>query len=183
MEENNTGDKKNIFSGDSGFSQEEKPKVGEKSFKAGFSNLGEGIGHIFKGFWHIFSKKFHMNVLTLLLIIALVSAAFYFVGFKPEQNTLNETKPGTTNVQIVFPPNVDTSLLEVGDIADIIAENCDAKGLENTLMDLSCPVAQCLECEQSPIECPECICETETVNAIHYQCLNGDFVEDKIDCW
>ena len=168
-------DKKDIFT-DTEFSEEEKPKVGEQSFKSGFSNLGEGIVHILKGFWHIFSKKFHMNLIVLLLIIALIGAGFYFIGFTPEKPESN-----ATTVQIIFPSNVDTSLLEVEGIGDVIAGNCVSEGLEKTLTDLSCSSGECPMCGPS-VECSECICENETKNVIYYQCLEGDFVKDKSDC-
>jgi hypothetical protein len=84
-------------------------------------------------------------------------------------------------MEIVFPSNTDTALLEVDGIEDIIAGNCVSEGLEKTLTDLSC-TTECPQCEPS-LECPDCICENETRNVIYYQCLNGDFVGDRIDCW
>lgn len=174
-------DKKDIFSGDSRFPQEEKPKVEEKSFKAGFSNLGEGIFHILKGFWHIFSKKFHMNVLVLLLIIALIGAAFYFMDFEPRTTPQNETVQETTSVGLSFPSGVDTSLIDIENIQSVITNNCITEGQEKQI-NLNCPTEECPLCKDSSTECPECICETTTEQTIYYQCLNGILKENKSEC-
>lgn len=165
------GDKKNIF--DHTIFSEEKSKK-EESFKDGFSSLGKGVVHIAKGFWYIFSKKFHMNLIVLLLLIGLVIGGFYITGPK-------KTEVNTTSLNIIFPPNVDTSLLETEGVETIIAENCVSGGLEKTLMDLSCPALECPSCEAKK-ECPLCICKNESVNMIYYQCLEGNFVKDKKDC-
>jgi hypothetical protein len=176
MEDNKNED---IF-GDSPFSDEQKTDASEKSFKSGFSSLGKGIMHIFKGIWHIFSKKFRMNILILLLIIALILGAFYLAGFKPVKARQSENESNA--VEIIFPPNVDTSLFTEEGIDDIIAGNCISQGLEKTLSDLSCPVANCPSCEEQISECPECICEPQNINVIYYQCLDGKFVEDNLLC-
>jgi hypothetical protein len=173
MEDN----KEDIFSGYAKFGEEEKPKAEERSFKAGFSNLGDGIIHILKGFWHIFSKKFRMNLIVLLLIIALVGALFYLVGFNPLEFTENKTQE--KSVKMVFPSTVDTSLLNIESMESVIAESCISERLEQ--IDIVCADTECTNCEVIE-ECPECICETDIVDVIYYQCLDGMIEESKSEC-
>lgn len=172
MEDNN---KKDIFSDDSKFGEEKHEQPG-KSFKSGFSSLGEGIISIIRGLWHIFSKKFHMNLFFLLVIIGAVIFGCYFTEFNK----------GTHSVDIIFPPDADTSLLELDSIETAIAENCISEGLTETLINISCPAAEITDCPEcgncSETECPECVCNATETLIIYYQCLDGNIVEDKSDC-
>lgn len=123
-----------------------------------------------------------MNIFIFLLIIALVAALFYFVGFKPRGSFLNETISEGTSVKVVFPSDADTSLIRIGNMESIIAENCISDDLEETQINLSCPV-ECPECEESSAEaCPLCVCETETTPVVYYQCLDGTLEKNKSRC-
>ena len=72
----------------------------------------------------------------------------------------------------------------------MLAENCAVKGVEDTLINVSCPVCEeCVEteceCEEencSELDCSECPSQVERVNVIYYTCPSGKIVNESSEC-
>lgn len=106
--------KQDIFGG--GFNeQKDTPKKKDMSFSEGFGNIIEGFWHLFSGLKHIFFKKFPMNLLLLMLILAAAIFGTYYL--KPETTgmvvynvTQNITCPVCEEKECPECPGFDASL-------------------------------------------------------------------------